>query len=124
MAEPSLVGLIDRYGIALIHPRCQGRIDKQIPKKQLSHQRWIVGGKLCPLLNHLELVINWVVETLNIHDGSASQDHFKKTLPCAWDSFKSWVGYTLALFNILVQQDGLEPDKNGYLRLSIAKFRL
>lgn len=46
MAQPNLLGVIDSYGIELIHPRRQGRSDKQIGKKGLSNKRWIVGGKL------------------------------------------------------------------------------
>ena len=56
MADPSLIGVIDTYGIELIHPRREGRSEKQIGRKGISNQRWIVGGKLCLLLNHLGLV--------------------------------------------------------------------
>ncbi len=44
MAEPSLIGVVDSYGIELIHPRREGRSPKQIGKKGLSNKRWIVGG--------------------------------------------------------------------------------
>lgn len=73
MAKPSLIGLIDRYGIELIHPRREGRSAKQIGKTGKSNQRWIVGGKLCLLLNHLGLVVGWDVDTANVYDGSAFQ---------------------------------------------------
>jgi hypothetical protein len=59
MAEPSLIGMIDSYGIELLHPRREGRCDKQIGGKGSSNRRWIVGGKLCLLLNHLGLVVDW-----------------------------------------------------------------
>ena len=59
MASPSLLGVIDTYGIELIHPRREGRSDQQIGRKGISNQRWIVGGKLCLLLNHLGLVVDW-----------------------------------------------------------------
>ena len=52
MANPSLLGVIDTYGIELIHPRREGRSKQQIGRKGISNQRWIVGGKLCLLLNH------------------------------------------------------------------------
>lgn len=45
LAEPSLLGLIDAYGIELLHPRQVGRSEQQISKKGLSNRRWIVGGK-------------------------------------------------------------------------------
>ena len=44
--QPSLLGVIDTYGIELIHPRREGHSEKQIGRKGLSNQRWIVGGKL------------------------------------------------------------------------------
>ena len=49
MADPSLIGVIDTYGIELIHPRREGRSSGQVGKKGISNQRWIVGGKLCLL---------------------------------------------------------------------------
>jgi len=73
MAEPSLIGVIDTYGIELIHPRREGRSPKQIGRKGLSNKRWIVGGKLCLLLNHLGLVVGWDCDTANVYDGSAFQ---------------------------------------------------
>ena len=73
MATPSLIGVIDTYGIELIHPRREGRSKKQIGRKGISNQRWIVGGKLCLLLNHLGLVVDWDCDTANVYDGSAFQ---------------------------------------------------
>ena len=35
--------------------------------------RWIAGGKLCVLLNHLGLVVAWDCATANVYDGSAFQ---------------------------------------------------
>jgi hypothetical protein len=74
MAEHSLIGLIDTYGIELIHPRREGRSQKQIGKKGLSNRRWIVGGKLCVVLNHLGLIADWELNTANVYDGSAFQE--------------------------------------------------
>jgi len=74
MAEHSLIGIADSYGIELIHPRREGRSDQQIGKKGLSNQRWIVGGKLGYVINHLGLVVDWDVDTANVYDGSAFQD--------------------------------------------------
>ena len=59
MEDPSLIGVIDTYGIELIHPRREGRSSEQIGKKGISNQRWIVGGKLCVLVNHLGLIVDW-----------------------------------------------------------------
>jgi hypothetical protein len=176
MARPSLIGVIDTYGIELIHPRREGRSKKQIGRKGKSNSRWIVGGKLCLLLNHLGLVVNWDCDTANVYDGSAFQHvvesvleqmivfadvsfakkgwhpanlrlcdrgewnsrmmietvlsmltlvcHFKKVMHRRWAYFKSRLGYTMALFNLLVQWHGFEPGPDGMVRLSIAEFSL
>jgi hypothetical protein len=176
MADPSLIGLIDSYGIELIHPRREGRSTRQIGRKGKSNWRWIVGGKLAFLLNHVGLVVDWACDTANVHDGSAFQGlvdsvadqmvvfsdtgfakqgwhpvnlklckrgewntrmlvetvlsmlttvcHLKKVAHRVWSYFESRVGYTLALFNILVQWYGLEPDEDGFVHLSIAEFSL
>ena len=39
MAEPSMMGVIDSYGIELIHPRREGRSSKKIGRKGLSNKR-------------------------------------------------------------------------------------
>jgi hypothetical protein len=70
MVAPSFIGLIDTYGIELIHPRREGRTERQIGRKGQSNRRWIVGGKLCVLLNHLGLVVGWACDTANVYDGS------------------------------------------------------
>jgi hypothetical protein len=68
LVEPSLLSVIDSYGIELIHPVRQGRSEEQIGKKGYSNRRWIVGGKLCFLLNHLGQVVDWACDTANVHD--------------------------------------------------------
>lgn len=68
LAAPSLLGVIDTYGIELVHPVREGRSSSQIGKKGKSNHRWIVGGKLCLLLNHLGLVVAWDCATANVHD--------------------------------------------------------
>ena len=50
--------------------------------------------------------------------------HFKKMMHRRWAYFKSRLGYTMALLNILVQWYGLKPDPDGLVRLSIAEFSL
>lgn len=176
MAEPSMLGVIDTYGIELIHPRREGRSPQQIGRKGKSNARWIVGAKLCLLQNHLGLIVGWDCDTANVYDGSAFQHvvesvldemvvfadtgfakkgwhpgnlrlcqrgewndrmmiettlsmltlvcHFKKVMHRKWAYFKSRVGYTLALFNILVQWNGIRPDNMGMFHLTIAEFSL
>lgn len=186
MADPSIIGVIDSFcssvcrrndnGIELLHPIREGRSDKQIGKKGKSNKRWIVGGKLCFLLNHLGLIVSWDCDTANVYDGSAfqhlvddvndqmivfSDTGFEKSdwhpvnlRPCKrgewnvrmlietvlsmltyfcdfkhshhklWEYFVTKVGFTMALFNILVQWYGFQPDENGFVKLSIAEFSL
>ena len=176
LAGHSLIGLVDTYGIELIHPRREGRSQQQIGRKGLSNQRWIVGGKLCFILNHLGLIVDWDVDTANVYDGTAFQEvvnqhvlhmvifadegfvkkdwhpdnlkicqrgewntrmivetvlsmltlvcHFKKVMHRAWPYFKSRLAYTMALFNLLVQWDGIQVDEDGCVHFSIAEFSL
>lgn len=68
MADPTILGVIDTYGIELIHPIWEGRSVQQIGKKGLSNHRWIVGCKLCLVLNQFGLVCAWDCDTANVHD--------------------------------------------------------
>lgn len=68
LAEPTLLGVIDSYGIELIHPIREGRSEQQIGKKGLSNKRWIVGGKLCLLLNKFGLIVDWDFGSANQYD--------------------------------------------------------
>lgn len=68
LADPTLLGVIDSYGIELIHPIREGRSEQQIGKKGLSNKRWIVGGKLCLLLNRFGLIVDWDFGTANQYD--------------------------------------------------------
>jgi hypothetical protein len=176
MAEHSLIGIIDTYGIELIHPRREGRSQQQIGKKGLSNRRWIVGGKLCVVLNHLGLITDWDIDTANVYDGSAFQEiaernakqtvvfcdegfhkvdwhpenlricqrgewnsrmiietilsmltlvcHFKKVMHRHWSYFSSRIAYTMAMFNLLVQWNGLQVDESGCVHFSLAPFSL
>lgn len=176
MASPSLLGVIDSYGIELLHPRREGRSAQQLGKKGISNQRWIVGGKLCFVLDHLGRIVDWSCDTANVYDGSAFQElvdkfcddmvifsdtgfnkqdwqpqnlricprgvwnvrmvvetvlsmltyicRFKHMAHKSWHYFVTHVGFTLALFNILVTWHGFQPDETGFVPLSIAEFSL
>ena len=45
----------------------------------------------------------------------------KKVRHRCWAYFKTRLGFTMALFNLLVQWDGLPADEDGFVPLSIAK---
>ena len=70
LAQPTVLGVADTYGIELLHPIREGRSPKQIGKKGLSNKRWIVGGKLAFVLNQLGLVVAWACDTANVHDST------------------------------------------------------
>ncbi len=70
LASPTMLGVIDTYGVEMIHPVREGRTAHQIGKKGKSNYRWIVGGKLCLVLNNLGLVVGWDCDTANVHDSS------------------------------------------------------
>ena len=40
------------------------------------------------------------------------------------DHFRMRMAFITAAFNLLVQWDGLQPDKHGFVKLSIAEFSL
>lgn len=176
LAEPTLLGVVDSYGIELIHPRREGRSESQIGRKGVSNQRWIVGGKLCFVLNHLGLIVDWACDTANVYDGTSFQDvverqadfmvifaddgfakkdwhpdnlrlchrgewnsrmivetvlsmltlvcHFKKVMHRTWAYFESRLAYTMALFNLLVQWDGIQVDEAGCVHFELAPFSL
>jgi hypothetical protein len=81
LATPTVLGVIDTYGIELIHPMREGRSPQQIGRKGLSNHRWIVGGKLCLLLNQYGLVVAWACDTANVADNT-----FQPTFKGVWRS--------------------------------------
>ncbi len=68
LAEPTFFTVIDTYGIELIHPVREGRSRQQVGRKGKSNRRWIVGIKLCWLVNDRGQVVAWDWNTANTHD--------------------------------------------------------
>jgi hypothetical protein len=68
LADPTVLGVADSYGIELLHPVREGRSPRQIGRKGLSNKRWIVGGKLAFVLNQWGLVAAWDCATANVSD--------------------------------------------------------
>ena len=68
LAEATVLGVVDSYGVEMVHPCRAGRSAKQIGKKGYSNRRWIVGGKVCCLLNQRGLVCGWACATANVQD--------------------------------------------------------
>ncbi|HEX2092353.1 MAG TPA: hypothetical protein VHG28_08125 [Longimicrobiaceae bacterium] len=175
LAKATTLGVIDSYGIEFIHPWREGRTPNQIGKKGLSNHRWIVGGKLCLLLNQWGLVVDWDLGTANEHDTvfqpliarwkekmivladgnfhARAGDppnlklcargewnvrmlvetvlsmltvcwQFKRMPHREWDYFEMHLAFALAAFNLLAAWEGLQPDENGFIPLSIAQLTL
>ena len=70
LATPTVLGVIDTYGIELLHPIREGRSSQQIGRKGVSNHRWIVGGKRCLLLNQWGLTVGWACATANVAERS------------------------------------------------------
>ena len=87
MAEPTVLGVIDSYGIELIHPIREGRSPRQYGRKGVSNRRWIVGGKLCLLLNKLGLVVNWACDTANVADITFFKAYEAEMIVCSDTGF-------------------------------------
>ena len=68
LADPTLFTVLDSYGIELLHPIREGRTPHQIGRKGKSNWRWIVGMKLCWLINDQGEVVAWDCKTANVHD--------------------------------------------------------
>jgi hypothetical protein len=177
LAQPTVLGVADSYGIELLHPyRAQRHpLPDRLGRKGLSNHRWIVGGKLGVVLNKWGLVCGWAADTANVHDSAfqplvrqfteqmivladanfARTDdnppnlkvcprgtwndrmlvettfsmltlicHAKHAIHRAWHYFTMRLAFVVALFNILVQWDGLPLDEHGCAHRSIAPFSL
>ena len=175
LADATVLGVADTYGIELLHPARERHSPRQIGRKGKSNRRWIIGGKLGLVLNRWGLVCAWDAATANVSDvhfrpmvaafdgrmvvltdrgfhGAAGDPpnmkvcaprtwdarmvvetvlsmltvvaHFKKVGHRAWASFRARLAYTMAAFNVLAQWNGLQPDTDGYVHLSIAEFSL
>ncbi len=180
LAQPTVLGVADSYGIELLHPWREKRgpkkrIARRIGRKGLSNHRWIIGGKLAVVLNKWGVVSGWAADTANVHDSAfhpviasfaeqmivladgnfaraegnppnlkvcargtwndrmvvetlfsmlTTVCHLKKVLHRVWRYFTMRLAFTMALFNVLAQWDGLTLDDQGAAHLSIARFSL
>ena len=68
LAQPTILGVGDSYGVELRHPIREGRREGQIGKKGVSNHRWIVGGKLGIVQNQWGLITDWDCAGANVHD--------------------------------------------------------
>jgi hypothetical protein len=70
LAQPTLLGVADTYGIELRHPWREDRADQQIGAKGLSNHRWIVGAKVGYVVNRYGLVVAWDYAAANVADNA------------------------------------------------------
>lgn len=175
LAQPTVLGVADSYGIELRHPWREDRADRQIGGKGLSNHRWIVGAKLAYVVNQAGLIVAWDYAAANVADNAfhalirdfqdemviltdtgfhAKEGNPTNMKPCkrgtwnvrmvvetvlsmlttvcrlkklshrTWAALRSRLAFTMAVFNILVQWNGLPVDADGNIRLSIAEFSL
>lgn len=177
LAEPTIFGVIDSYGIELCHPIRENHHPKRkrIGKKGFASWKWIVGGKLCLLTNKFGLITDWSVKTANVSDqgflppveavaekmivladtGFRRQKNQPENLKICrrgewndrmlietvfsllsqvcrlkhlrqrvWAYFEMRLAFTVAVFNLLQQWNGLNFDKDGVSHLSLAEFSL
>ena len=68
LAAPTMLGVADSYGMALMHPMREGRSPTQLGKQGQRNHRGIVGGKLCFILNQWGLICAWDWATAHVHD--------------------------------------------------------
>lgn len=177
LAEPTVFGVIDSYGIELCHPirEVHQPNRKRIGRKGFASWKWIVGGKFCLLTNKFGLVTDWSVKPANVSDQEflplvenvsdrmivLADTGFRRKINqpenlkicrrgewndrmlietvfsllsqvCklkhlrqrVWAYFEMRLAYTVALFNLLQQWNGLNFDENGISHLSLAEFSL
>jgi hypothetical protein len=177
LAEPTLFGVIDSYGIELCHPLRENHQPnrKRIGKKGFASWKWIVGGKFCLLVNKFGLVTDWDVKTANVSDQEflplveklsgetivLADTGFRRKINqpenlkicrrgtwndrmlietvfsllsqvCkpkhlrqrVWEYFEMRLAFTVALFNLLQQWNGLNFDEHGVSHLKLAEFSL
>ena len=70
LAEPTVLGVIDSYGIELVHPiRERAKPERErIATKGRSNFRWIMGAKVGVVLNRFGLVTAFDVSAANVGD--------------------------------------------------------
>ena len=68
LADPTILGIIDSFGIELVHPRREGRSAAPLGTKGISNHRWIVGIKLAWLINQRGEVVEWSWLPANVSD--------------------------------------------------------
>jgi hypothetical protein len=69
LADPTFLTVIDTYGIPTLHPWRYRRTPRQLGVKGWCNHRWVVGLKLCWLINDRGEVVAWSP------GGASASDH-------------------------------------------------
>jgi hypothetical protein len=68
LADPTVLGVADSYGIELRHPWREDRADRQIGAKGMSNHRWIVGAKFAYIVNQCGVIVAWDYAAAHVSD--------------------------------------------------------
>lgn len=68
LAQGTLFGVVDSYGIELVHPWRERRTQREVARKGKSLHRWIVGAKVCVLTDCFGRIVGFRVDGANVHD--------------------------------------------------------
>lgn len=68
LAQPTLFGVADCYGIEMVHPWRERRTQREVARKGLSNHRWIVGAKLALVTDDCGQIVGFEVAGANVHD--------------------------------------------------------
>lgn len=71
LADPTLFGVADSYGVELLSTRRLGRSPRQIAKRGFCGGRWIAGVKLGVVINRDGRLCAWDAAAANAYDASA-----------------------------------------------------
>ena len=68
LAAPTVLGVIDTYGIELLHPMREGRAHSRSAEGPLQH-RWMSGRNLSAA-QQWGLIVGWACATANVADNT------------------------------------------------------
>ncbi|MBW3622223.1 MAG: hypothetical protein KY468_02305 [Armatimonadetes bacterium] len=88
-------------------------------------------------------IVDWACDTTNVYDATfhplieqfdvrmlvetvfsilTNVCGFKRARHRVWDFFQARLALAMAAYHLLIRWEGLKPDEDGFIRLSIARF--
>lgn len=91
LVTPELFGVTDTFGIELVHPWREKRTQRAVASKGMSNHRWIVGAKLCVVMDDFGRIVSFDVAGANVHDTTFLSliENQSKTIVLADRGFKA-----------------------------------